>query len=165
MAWSTPRTWVAGEIVTAAIMNVHVRDQFNAIGSAWTSWTPAWTAATSNPAIGNGTIVGNYIQAGKLIIFRIIITAGSTTTFGTGAYSFTYPVAPVVTANASTAGNIAGYYWVNGGVKPYGVIGVGNTSTTWRIVSTSADSFISDSFPTGKGTGDKINVSGTYEAA
>jgi hypothetical protein len=26
MAWTTPRTWVAGEVVTAAIMNQHVRD-------------------------------------------------------------------------------------------------------------------------------------------
>lgn len=26
MSWTTPRTWVAGETVTAAIMNTHVRD-------------------------------------------------------------------------------------------------------------------------------------------
>ena len=26
MAWTAPRTWVTGEIVTAAIMNSHVRD-------------------------------------------------------------------------------------------------------------------------------------------
>mgnify|MGYP001587430681 FL=1 len=27
MAWSTVRTWVAGEIVTAALLNTHLRDQ------------------------------------------------------------------------------------------------------------------------------------------
>lgn len=26
MAWTAPRTWVAAEVVTAAIMNTHVRD-------------------------------------------------------------------------------------------------------------------------------------------
>jgi len=26
MAWTSPRTWVAGELVTAALMNAHVRD-------------------------------------------------------------------------------------------------------------------------------------------
>ncbi len=26
MAWTSPRTWVAGELITAAIMNAHVRD-------------------------------------------------------------------------------------------------------------------------------------------
>ena len=28
MAWTTPRTWVTGETVTAALLNTHVRDQF-----------------------------------------------------------------------------------------------------------------------------------------
>ena len=31
MAWTTPRTWVAGEVPTAAIMNAHVRDNLNAL--------------------------------------------------------------------------------------------------------------------------------------
>lgn len=31
MAWTTPRTWVAGELVTASIMNTHVRDNENAL--------------------------------------------------------------------------------------------------------------------------------------
>lgn len=26
MAWTAPRTWTTGELVTAAIMNTHVRD-------------------------------------------------------------------------------------------------------------------------------------------
>lgn len=29
MAWTTPRTWVAAELVTAAIMNPHIRDNEN----------------------------------------------------------------------------------------------------------------------------------------
>jgi len=29
MAWSTPRTWVTTEVVSASIMNTHVRDNFN----------------------------------------------------------------------------------------------------------------------------------------
>jgi len=32
MAWTAPRTWVAGELVTAALVNVHVRDNELAIG-------------------------------------------------------------------------------------------------------------------------------------
>ncbi len=34
MAWTAPRTWVAGENVTAAIMNAHVRDQFLEVAPA-----------------------------------------------------------------------------------------------------------------------------------
>ena len=29
MAWTTPRTWTDGELVTAAIMNPHIRDNMN----------------------------------------------------------------------------------------------------------------------------------------
>lgn len=31
MAWTTPRTWVTAEVVTAAVMNTHVRDNLLAI--------------------------------------------------------------------------------------------------------------------------------------
>jgi hypothetical protein len=31
MSWTAPRTWVAGEIVTAAMMNTHVRDDLLAL--------------------------------------------------------------------------------------------------------------------------------------
>lgn len=31
MAWTTPRTWVAGELVTATQMNTHLRDNLNVL--------------------------------------------------------------------------------------------------------------------------------------
>jgi hypothetical protein len=31
MGWTDPRTWVTDELVTAAIMNTHVRDNFNSL--------------------------------------------------------------------------------------------------------------------------------------
>lgn len=34
MAWTTPRTWTAGETVTAAIMNTHVRDNLAVLAPA-----------------------------------------------------------------------------------------------------------------------------------
>ena len=34
MAWTTPRTWVTGEIVTAAVMDTHVRDNLNVTAPA-----------------------------------------------------------------------------------------------------------------------------------
>lgn len=39
MAYTTPRTWSAGETVTASLMNAHVRDNLNAISPkvAWVS--------------------------------------------------------------------------------------------------------------------------------
>lgn len=93
----TPRTWVAGEVVTAAFMNTEVRDPFTGIQAAWSIYTPSWTASTSNPTLGNGTIVGHYLQVGKHIDFWIKLTLGSTTTVGSGLYQITVPIAPFAT--------------------------------------------------------------------
>jgi hypothetical protein len=56
----------------------------------WTAWTPIWTAAGNQPAIGNGTLTGRYKQldASTCLIY-LRLKAGSTTTFGTSTWSFT----------------------------------------------------------------------------
>lgn len=86
---TTPRSWSVGETVTAANMNAQIRDFANAFG-AWGSYTPTW-GATSAPAIGNGSITGAYAQIQKTVHFRLGVTFGTTTTFGSGNYTLTIP--------------------------------------------------------------------------
>ena len=62
----------------------------SAIGP-WISYTPTWTAVTTNPVIGNGTIFGSYSITGDSIMVTIRITSGSTTTYGSGDYVFSIP--------------------------------------------------------------------------
>ncbi|WP_063735629.1 hypothetical protein [Streptomyces sp. RTd22] len=88
---STPRTWVVGETVTAALMNTEIRDQFNSIFGAWTSYTPTWTASTTNPVLGNGTLIGRYLKVGMTCTTQINLVTGSTTTYGAGNYSWALP--------------------------------------------------------------------------
>jgi hypothetical protein len=57
------------------------------------TYTPAWTSTGSAPAIGNGSLSGQYQQIGKLVTFNFSIVFGSTTTFGSGSYRFSIPVA------------------------------------------------------------------------
>lgn len=91
-----PRTWVVGEVVSAAIMNQEIRDQLNTFYGAWTAYTPAWTAST-NPAIGNGTITGRYMKIGRTVLVEINLICGSTTTFGSGSWNFSLPAASAAT--------------------------------------------------------------------
>jgi hypothetical protein len=65
------------------------------IESAWTSYTPVWTASGTNPVIGNGTIEGYYKLIGKTCFVRGNIAMGSTTTFGTGEWYVSMPVTAV----------------------------------------------------------------------
>ena len=64
------------------------------INPPWSSYTPAWTGATANPAIGNGTITGRYLLNQRMCFVNIEVVMGSTTTFGTGSWFFSTPPKP-----------------------------------------------------------------------
>ena len=52
-----------------------------------TSWVPGWT----NVTIGNATVAAKYVRAGGLVVFRLNVTFGSTTSVS-GNISFSLPV-------------------------------------------------------------------------
>lgn len=83
-----------------------IRSLVDAIEAGWTAFTPGWFGSTTNPAIGNGTIVGRYKRIGKTVFFRISITAGTTTTYGSGNYSFGIPFASHATARQMVGGDV-----------------------------------------------------------
>lgn len=78
MSWTTPRTWVAGELVTAAELNTHIRDDLSWLRSAgdWTyigasgapayqnGWTSINAPAASYKRIGNWVCVRGYLANG-----------------------------------------------------------------------------------------------------
>ncbi|MEU0831304.1 hypothetical protein [Streptomyces sp. NPDC005969] len=72
-------------------MNQEIRDQFNSMFGAWTTYTPTWTAATTNPSIGNGTLTGRYMKVGRTVTVSLLLIPGSTTTLGSGVYLFGLP--------------------------------------------------------------------------
>ena len=43
MGYTTPKTWSSGEVVTAALMNTHVRDNFNDLSQLARTWTAVQT--------------------------------------------------------------------------------------------------------------------------
>ena len=97
-AWTgTVPTFAAGAKLRGADMQT-ISDILTATTAAWTSYTPVWTANGTAVSLGNGTIVGKYRQVGKWVTAQILLTMGSTTTFGTSFYLFTLPVT-ALTAN------------------------------------------------------------------
>lgn len=164
MVWTAPATWVANDPVPAADLNVQLRDNLKAIGDPWTDWTPVWTAATTAVALGNGTLIGRYMNAGKLVAFIICLTAGSTTTFGTGQWRMTVPFTPKTqhwrwsaacwdsSANATYP---AGLYML-----PLGTIAV----LTPNATAGNAERSVSNTVPFTWATGDILTIHGTYEA-
>lgn len=54
-------------------------------------YTVNWTGASANPSIGNGALDATYYRDGDCITVSIRMIAGSTTSFGTGYWSFSLP--------------------------------------------------------------------------
>jgi hypothetical protein len=93
----------AGDTTTVPTNLATYRDALKGASEAWTSYTPTWTAASVNPVLNNGSFTGSaYARINKLVIFRIVLTMGSTTTYGTGAWRLTLPVTPLTAAGRVT---------------------------------------------------------------
>lgn len=60
------------------------------------SYTVSWTSTGTQPSIGNGTLLGRYTLHGRAVHLNIQMTAGSSTSFGSGNWRFT---APLLSAN------------------------------------------------------------------
>jgi len=83
--------FTAGQRVLASDLNAATQQ------GAWTSYTPVWSSSGTAVSLGNGTIVGYYAKVGRLATAKIEMNSGSTTTFGTGYYSWTLPLSAAVT--------------------------------------------------------------------
>lgn len=169
MAWTAPRTWVAGETVTAALLNTHLRDNLKAIGDPWTAYTPALTAATTNPTLGSGSSqVGAYMQAGKLVIVRLRVRFGTSgTAAGTGQYFISLPVSGVITAPVA-AGNA--YLFDSSATAAATPVPYLATATTLGLLypatwPSGALTFVGAAAPWAWAASDELNASFVYEAA
>lgn len=162
MAWTTPRTWTTGEVVTAAMLNEQVRDNLDAIGAAWTAYTPTWTATTTNPTLGNGTLTGDHMTAGKLVLFRITLTFGSTTTVGSGNYRFSAP--SVVDGSAWFPIGQASIQDVSAPTRGFRWVACESGASSSLLLSDASATQVS-SATFAWATGDIIHITGAYEAA
>jgi hypothetical protein len=138
----------------------------SSIDTAWTSYTPVWTAASTNPVIGNGTITGAYKVIGKTCFVRARVVMGSSTTYGSGAWYISLPVsastAYTIIMPATMLDNGTNWYsaTVNGGR-------LGSTSRSeiqWQNTSGVAVS-ITSTVPFTWGSTDEFEFNGSYEIA
>jgi hypothetical protein len=131
----------------------------------WTAYTPSWTSTGTAPAIGNGSLVGAYRIDGKTLFIRLRMVAGSTTTFGTGSWSFSLPAG--VTSVTGTQQYIT--------ARGVDVSASANYSGSGRVVSAataiegihigSGTAFISNTTPFTWANTDEFHMTGAVEVA
>lgn len=132
-------------------------------GSAWTAFTPTWTTSGSAPSLGNGTVVGRWQLVGlKAYAIHIEFTAGSTTTFGTGTWSFALPAG--LTA-ASTNRQILSCVIIDAGTANFLAQGKINASDTKvsEIRAGSTAAVVTNTHPHTWANTDVLTLSGVIE--
>lgn len=136
---------------------------------AMVTYTPTWTASTTNPTLGNGTLSGRYWRNGPIVKGAINLTIGSTTGLGSGNYTWQLPtnigglidICPVQLLTAANSRWAGQGVIASADVNKLGVympIAAGNSALI-RVSSGTAN-------PAGAFvTGDQLRISFQYEAA
>lgn len=135
MAWTTPRTWVAGETVTAALMNTHVRDNLSAalpVGEGGTNVTHAggnFTTPSGSITIASGDqITFRYHRTGKWLSVQLGLATGTIT--GTPAY-----VSVVIPGGYTSAAveQYGSHWYQDNATQDTGLVSIPASGTTMRF--------------------------------
>jgi hypothetical protein len=131
-------------------------------GGTKTSYTTTWGVASGTaPSLGNGTLTAVYSRIGNFVYFAINLVAGSTTTFGSGIYTFTLPFAMSDSTNGINgygAALDAGVAWYRG----YTPNTMENGFTDKFVMINDSGTPIQNSVPFTFGTNDSIKAVGSY---
>jgi hypothetical protein len=168
-AVTTPVAGTVAWLTTPGTLSYYTGTAWIALG-AWNSYTPVWTAATTNPAIGDGTLTGRYAVVGKVCHFTTFAAFGSATTYGSGGYSLSLPVATGPTGGLIQFNGMAISGGGRGQITCQPSSGSGATTyTLWGQGSTTSSALTQIGsgglFGTAFASGHFIRVNGTYEVA
>jgi hypothetical protein len=154
------KTWIAGDVVTAADTNTYLTHT----GGAWTAYTPAFT----NLTVGNGTLDCQWFRSGRFVSFKVKLTFGSTTSVS-GDITCSLPVA-YADGTEIDAGLTAMLFDASANTRYPGQCGAITTTTfSIRPIATgstyASQTATSSTIPFTWTTSDLIVVAGSYEAA
>lgn len=166
MPYSTPRTWITGEVVTAAEFNQEIRDNLGAIAplgaAGWTSYVPTLTQSATVTKTVN---YANYYKVGRLVVVEGSL---GVTGSGTGANGVIVglPVVAVYAGSFMVVGS--GYINDSSAAIVYcGVAALTSTATVAFYPTTNASgTFLGQSgFSAALAAGDVVSYSLAYESA
>ncbi len=138
-------------------------------GLKWNKAYIAYTPTISSfggtaPTLGNGTITGEYLRIGNFVHYRIALTWGSTSTYGTGGGRWAFGL-PFTTGIAAISGNAllldSGVAWYHGWTPQ----GLTEGSGAFVALYNASGTAVTQGTPFTFGTSDTINIQGIYEVA
>lgn len=128
----------------------------------WTAYTPTWGNTGTANTLGNATISGRYHVINKRVFFKVQFVFGSTSTAGSGVYTFTLPLTAV--ANTSPRQCLGSAVILDASVGNYGGTVEQFTTTTCVVYNTNAvTNGVSGTVPMTWVSTDSIAIQGSYE--
>ena len=120
------------------------------------SYSTTWEGSVTNPSLGNGTLTSTFVVKQRVVTVIINLTWGSTTTGGSGFWTFTLPF----------TGDGVGFALPGvaneDGVGAVVIEAVANSTTKMAIVSAPAGALVTATSPFTWGTNDSLVLQGTY---
>jgi hypothetical protein len=127
-----------------------------------TAYTPAWTAATTNPSIGTGTVSGEHFESGGVCHVAVRLSMGATTTYGSGnwALGLPFPAANIVERTGSGRALDSGtqFYQASSSIQP-------GASVMEVLVGGSASNLVNATTPFTWAGGDYLLIAAAYPIA
>ena len=158
MAWTHPDTPLTGDKLTAPDWWVRVRDNLLMLADPWDNYGVVWGSSGTAPAIGNGTLTGVAKIIEHWCRFRILMVYGTTSTAGTGTWTWSLPATPIVGRGAlGTAVCFGG-----GILYPRFAYQI---STSTLVVSDHTPTRIGGTVPFSWSSTSELNVLGEFEVA
>lgn len=129
----------------------------------WADYTPTWASSGTQPVKGNGTLAARWAKVGKLVHVRLRLVIGTTTTLGTGDWTFSLPLASKTNADLETFGQCVTLD--AGTAYKHDVVSVGSGASVMKMIGIASGGFYNNATPQAWTSTDFMNVSLTYEAA
>lgn len=154
---TTPRTWVAGEVPTAANFNTEVRDALTGIQAAWDTYTPSLTGFTATVNWAHYRRIGKTVQGQVKLTLTSAVSANMAVSLPVAAHAShpTGPHAPVGQVHAEDTGTA--YYG--------GAAFLATATTVQFVVLSAVGGFWANTHPFTWVSGDVVGFNFTYEAA
>jgi hypothetical protein len=161
---AVPVSPTTGQIITKKFWDTEITDRWNDFYAPWTAYTPAWTATTTNPVLGNGSLVAAYKradEASRLVYLRLRLVAGSSTSFGTGFWRFSLPTGTVL----SLIQTIHGFVGNDTGTNRYPVAAYLTTSNGIEQIGVNGSTGVTNTAPFAWASGYQLVLGGVFQVA
>lgn len=136
---------------------------------AWTPVTPVLTASTTNPTIGNSTVMMRYTKIGRVVFGYFHFIFGSTFTAGSGTYRVNLPLLAAAPGVANTSATVFSGWAYDASANDIRVIAgfINAVSNSWIefFVPAVTNWSITHAVPWAWTNADQISGNFTYEAA